>query len=96
MTKLDRDTVAKTAFLARLKLSEVEIERLERELGDIFTLCATIDRVDISAKAPLAHPLGDTQRLREDTPIKRNMHASIAQNAPLEEDGFITVPKVIE
>ncbi|MBV7433469.1 Asp-tRNA(Asn)/Glu-tRNA(Gln) amidotransferase subunit GatC [Cardiobacteriaceae bacterium TAE3-ERU3] len=96
MSKLDRDIVTKTAFLARLQLSEQETERLERELGDIFTLCAAIDRDDIRSKAPLAHPLGDTQRLRPDVAIKRDMHASIAQNAPLEEDGFITVPKVIE
>ncbi|UJF24289.1 Asp-tRNA(Asn)/Glu-tRNA(Gln) amidotransferase subunit GatC [Suttonella sp. R2A3] len=96
MSNLDRDTIAKTAALARLALSEEQQTRLMQELGDIFDLCETINRDDIRAKAPLAHPLGEKQRLRADEATKRDMHASIAENAPYAEDGFITVPKVIE
>lgn len=96
MSKLDPDIVARTAKLARLALSDAQQNRLCADLGKIFELFAVLDDDNIRSKTPLAHPLGDIQPLREDVAVARDMHASIAENAPYAEDGFITVPKVIE
>lgn len=96
MSKLDRDIVQKTAFLARLELSEEETTRLQDELEDIFTLLDSIDREDIRNLKPLAHPLGDTQRLRADEPVERDMIPYIERNAPLAENDYILVPKVLK
>lgn len=96
MSQLDPDMVASTARLARLALSDTQKEQLCADLGKIFDLFAVLDDDAIRAKAPLAHPLGDTQPLRDDVAIVRDMHDSIAENAPYPEAGFITVPKVIE
>ena len=84
MSQLDPATVAKTAHPAQL------------ELEQIFALFSAINTAEISATPPLSHPLGDTQRLRPDIAIARDMMPSIEENAPRAEDRFITVPKVIE
>ena len=84
MSQLDPATVAKTAHLAQLEIEGTELTRLAAELEQIF------------ATPPLSHPLGDTQRLRPDIAIARDMMPSIEENAPRAEDRFITVPKVIE
>lgn len=96
MSELSPETVASTAQLARLALSGEQKKKLGIDLGKIFDLFAVLEDDAIRAKAPLAHPLGDTQPLREDVFVPRDMHTSIAQNAPYPEADFITVPKVIE
>ncbi|MDO5090070.1 MAG: Asp-tRNA(Asn)/Glu-tRNA(Gln) amidotransferase subunit GatC [Cardiobacteriaceae bacterium] len=96
MSTLDSELVARTAQLARLALSPEQEKRLAADLGKIFELFDVLDDDAIRSKAPLAHPLGDIQPLRDDVAIARDMHPSIAENAPHAEDGFFTVPKVIE
>ena len=96
MSQLDPATVAKTAHLAQLEIEGAELTRLAGELEQIFALFSAINTAEISATAPLSHPLGDTQRLRPDIAIARDMMPSIEKNAPRAEDRFITVPKVIE
>lgn len=96
MSELPPDTVAATAKLARLALSDAEQKKFAADLGKIFDLFAVLDDDAIRAKTPLAHPLGDIQPLRADIAVARDMSESIAQNAPYPEAGFITVPKVIE
>ncbi len=96
MNSLNPEIVVKTAALARLTLNENEQTRMCHDLGKIFALFEAIDRPDITALAPLGHPLGQHQRLREDIAAFTDMKTSIEQNAPAAEDGFITVPKVIE
>ena len=96
MSQLEPATIAKTAALAQLEIQEADLPRLARELGQIFDLFNTINTPEISATPPLSHPLGDTQRLRPDIAVARDMMPSIEENAPRAEDRFITVPKVIE
>ncbi|MFC2406802.1 MAG: Asp-tRNA(Asn)/Glu-tRNA(Gln) amidotransferase subunit GatC [Cardiobacterium sp.] len=96
MSQLDPATVAKTAHLAQLEIEGEELTRLAAELGQIFDLFSAINTPEISATPPLSHPLGDTQRLRPDIAVARDMMPSIEENAPRAEDRFITVPKVIE
>ena len=95
MSTLDPEIIAKTATLAQLQLSREELAHMARELHGIFPLFAALDRDDIRALAPLGHPLGEVQPLRDDVALKRELGENIAKNAPLAEEGFITVPKVI-
>ncbi|MDO4644070.1 MAG: Asp-tRNA(Asn)/Glu-tRNA(Gln) amidotransferase subunit GatC, partial [Cardiobacteriaceae bacterium] len=96
MSQLDPSIIAKTAHLAQLEIEESELTRLAGELEKIFALFSAINTPEISANAPLSHPLEETQRLRADQAIARDMMPSIEKNAPCAEDRFITVPKVIE
>lgn len=96
MSPLNSEVIAKTAKLAQLEISAEQIARLTDELDGIFNLFTTINTAEITATAPLSHPLGETQRLRADVAVERDMLPSIELNAPLAEERFITVPKVIE
>lgn len=95
MSTPDTETIIKTAKLAQLELSSEQVALIARELGGIFPLFEALDRDDIHALVPLGHPLGGTQPLREDSAQNDGPHFAIETNAPLAEDGFITVPKVI-
>lgn len=96
MSQLEPATIAKTAALAQLEIQEADLPRLAQELGQIFDLFNTINTPEISVTTPLSHPLGETQRLREDVAIERDMMPSIEKNAPAAENRYITVLKVIE
>ncbi|MDO4435613.1 MAG: Asp-tRNA(Asn)/Glu-tRNA(Gln) amidotransferase subunit GatC [Cardiobacteriaceae bacterium] len=93
---ISRETIIKTAHLARLSFDEPTCAKLSHELGKIFDLFDSINNPSISALAPLAHPLEETQRLREDNPQARPLLDAIESNAPAFADNLFTVPKVIE
>lgn len=93
---MDPNIINKTAQLAQLELTEKELDSLHKDLSGIFELFDVLDNESIKQLQPLGHPLEETQRLREDIVIPRNLSDSIQKNAPLSEDDFITVPKVIE
>lgn len=96
MNNLSPEIIEKTAKLAQLHLAAEEAQALQQDLAAIFPLFDALDKAEISALEPLAHPLGATQRLREDQAVARELRDVIEQNAPQFENGFITVPKVIE
>lgn len=96
MNTLTPEIIEKTAKLAQLHISAEEAKALQADLAAIFPLFDALDKPEISALTPLAHPLGATQRLRTDQALSRDLLATIEQNAPQFENGFITVPKVIE
>jgi aspartyl-tRNA(Asn)/glutamyl-tRNA(Gln) amidotransferase subunit C len=52
--------------------------------------------VDTTCIDPMAHPLGGSQRLREDTVTEFDRRDANLANAPAQQDGLILVPKVIE
>lgn len=94
--ELSRDTLLKTAHLARLSFDDESCDKLRADLGKIFDLFDSINHPEISALKPLAHPLEETQRLRQDVPKAHALHPNIEQNAPAFIDNLFTVPKVIE
>jgi aspartyl-tRNA(Asn)/glutamyl-tRNA(Gln) amidotransferase subunit C len=56
----------------------------------------TINAVDVSEMAPLAHPQDMAQRLRQDKITEKNEKEKFQSVAPLSESGLYLVPKVIE
>ena len=93
---LDRDEVEKIAHLARLAVSEDEVETLKGELSGILDLVERMSTVDTSDVLPMAHPLNMHQRLREDAVSEQNRREDYQSVAPQVEDGLYLVPKVIE
>ena len=55
-----------------------------------------LSRVDTSGIEPMSHPLGGTQRLREDRVTETDMREPNMRNAPEKQDGLFLVPRVIE
>ena len=88
--------VKRIAHLARIEVTDAEAGQALGQLNDIFKLIEQLQSVDTTGIEPMSHPLGGSQRLREDragTPENRDANM---RNAPKQQDGLFLVPKVIE
>ena len=92
----DKTEVEKVAQLARLHISDSEIDEVTGRITDILALIDQMQSVDTDAVAPLAHPLDLTQRLREDDVTEFNRRDELQLLAPEVEQGLYLVPIVIE
>ncbi len=92
----DKTEVEKVAQLARLHISDSEIDEVTGRITDILALIDQMQSVDTDAVVPLAHPLDLTQRLREDDVTESNRRDELQLLAPEVEEGLYLVPKVIE
>ncbi len=87
--------VAKTAKLARLRITDAEKESLTNELGGIFTWIEQLNEVDTGATESVASVLEQTLPWREDKVTDGGYPQAITQNAPKKEYDCFVVPKVI-
>ena len=92
----DKSEVEKVAQLARLHMSESDVDEVTARITDILALIDQMQSVDTESVEPLAHPLDMTQRLREDQVTESNRRDELQQLAPEVEEGLYLVPKVIE
>jgi len=88
--------VEKIARLARLAMSEAEIETARSQLSGIFALIAEMQAVDTRGIAPMSHAQDVSQRLREDAVTETNQRELFQSIAPQVEAGLYLVPQVIE
>ena len=93
---LSTQDVEKIARLARLAMSEPEIESARSQLSGIFDLIAEMQAVDTSGIAPMSHAQDVAQRLREDKVTETNQREAFQAIAPQVEAGLYLVPQVIE
>jgi len=88
--------VRKVARLARLAMSETEIEAARVQLAGIFDLIAEMQAVDTGNVAPMSHAQDVPQRLREDVVTETDQRVLFQSIAPQVEAGLYLVPQVIE
>jgi aspartyl-tRNA(Asn)/glutamyl-tRNA(Gln) amidotransferase subunit C len=91
---IDRDEVLHVARLARLALSEEEIEPMARELSAVLDHVARIGELELDHVAPTSHVIGDEMpthpALRPDEPrpcLPREL--ALAQAPAVSDDGFL-------
>jgi aspartyl-tRNA(Asn)/glutamyl-tRNA(Gln) amidotransferase subunit C len=87
---IEREEVLHVARLARLALSEDEIEPMARELSAVLDHVATIGELDLENVAPTTHVVEVTGRLRSDVPrpsLPRDVALDQAPDAG--DDGFL-------
>jgi len=88
--------VRKVARLARLAMSETEIETARAQLSGIFDLIAEMQAVDTKGITPMSHAQELSQRLREDVVTEADQREAFQAIAPQVEAGLYLVPQVIE
>jgi aspartyl-tRNA(Asn)/glutamyl-tRNA(Gln) amidotransferase subunit C len=93
---LDKATVAHIAALARIRLSEAELEPLVGELSQILTWVEQLNEVDTSGVVPMASVAASGLPMREDRVTDGDCREAILGNAPRSARGFFAVPKVVE
>lgn len=93
---LDSSEVKKIAHLARLAIDENDIPQYEHNLSNILQLVEQMNAVDTDQVSPMAHPLDENQRLRDDAVTETDQREHFQAVAPQTENGLYLVPKVIE
>ncbi len=92
---IDRETVVKVANLARLQLTEEEIETFAKQLEDILEFVNQMNEVDTENVEPFYLETEQTP-MREDIPGKTLPREEIEKNAPQFENGYFVVPRIFE
>jgi aspartyl-tRNA(Asn)/glutamyl-tRNA(Gln) amidotransferase subunit C len=87
---IDRDEVLHVARLARLRLSDEEVERMARELSHVLEHIERISELDLEDVPPTSHVIDVAGALREDEPRPCLPREVALGPAPaVEDDGFL-------
>ena len=93
---IDRETVQNVAKLARLGLSEEEIETFGSQLSVILSNIQILEEADVSGVPPTAHASRLTNAMREDIPEPSYAPEVLLANAPDQEDNCLKVNAILE
>lgn len=93
---VDADTVRRVAHLARIKVSEEELPALQGELNTILGFVEQLDAVEVSNVAPMTSVTPMILKMRDDVVTDGGRAEEIVANAPVTEDHYFLVPKVVE
>ena len=94
--KIDAQQVRKVAKLARLELSEAEIEEFTGQLGAILEYVEKMNELDTTGVEPLAHCLPIASVFRADDVRESLGTEKTLANAPERDGSFFKVPKILE
>ena len=93
---IDLNAVRRIAHLARIGVSDEEIPRVQDEINAILKFVEALSEVDVDGVEPMTSVAPMKLPMREDVVTDGEIAADVLANAPLTEDGFFLVPKVIE
>ncbi len=93
---LTSDEVLHIARLARIALSEADVQRFTAQLSGILDHFAALAAVDTEGVEPTAHPLPLSNVMRADKVAPSLAQSEALANAPDKEDGFFRVRAVLE
>jgi aspartyl-tRNA(Asn)/glutamyl-tRNA(Gln) amidotransferase subunit C len=89
---IDRDQVLHVARLARLRLSEEEVDRMTEELSGILAHVDRIGQMDLEGVEPTSHVVALENVLRADEPRPSLPREKALEQAPEPDDGAFRVP----
>lgn len=94
--KVPEKDVRHIAKLARLELTDSEVETFSNQLGDILGYMEKLNEVDTTTVEPLSHVHDQVNRLREDIVEPSIPRKEALKNAPETDGIFFKVPRVIK
>lgn len=92
---ISREEVEKVALLARLRLTEDELDRMTSQLGQVLDYMALLDEVRTEGVQPMAHALDVADVFREDVVRPSLARDQALANAPLRDEECYRVPAVL-
>ncbi|HVH38132.1 MAG TPA: Asp-tRNA(Asn)/Glu-tRNA(Gln) amidotransferase subunit GatC [Sphingomicrobium sp.] len=93
---VDTNQVRHIAKLARIAMSDAEVEAMVPELNNILSWVEQLGEVNTDGVEPLTAVIENKLRLRDDAVTDGNCRDEVLANAPAAQHGFFAVPKVIE
>lgn len=93
---VDQATVRRIARLARIKIEPAEEVALEKELSSILDWVEQLNELDTADVEPTTRIVPMEMKKRDDVVTEGDQSDAITANAPMSEDGFFVVPKIVE
>ena len=93
---VDAKTVTRIGRLARIRIEESEVAGYQDELNAMLGFVEQLSEVDVAGVEPMTSVTPMQLRRREDKVTDGGYPDQIVANAPLAEDNFFMVPKVVE
>jgi len=93
---VDQAAVRRIARLARIAVSDAEVPHLQNQINAILAFVEALNAVDVADVEPMTSVTPMKLPMREDVVTDGEIEPAILANAPLVEDGFFVVPKVVE
>ncbi len=94
-TPISTADVAHVARLARLALTDEELEQFTGQLAAVLAHAADVEALDTSGVEPTAHPLPITNVLRDDVVVPGVGREEVLAQAPEAESGRFRVPRIL-
>ncbi len=93
---VDAATVRRIAHLARIAVEDSEIEHLRGELNAMLAFVQLLEEVNVEGVEPMTSVTPMQLRMRKDEVTDGGDAPRVLANAPETQDGFFSVPKVVE
>lgn len=93
--RITREEIAHVARLARIALTDEELDRYAPQLAGVLQHAAQVAALDTGGTPPTAHPFPLRNVLRPDEPRPSLERRLVLDEAPSAEDGRFRVPRVI-
>ncbi|ALA19262.1 MULTISPECIES: Asp-tRNA(Asn)/Glu-tRNA(Gln) amidotransferase subunit GatC [Chelatococcus] len=93
---VDEKTVRRIAHLARIAVTDAEVPHLQGELNAILDFVEQLGEVDVEGVEPMTSVTPMVMKKRADAVTDGGYPDKIVANAPMSEDDFFMVPKVVE
>ena len=93
---VDETTVRRIARLARIKITDEEAKSLEGELSGILNWVEQLDEIDTTSVEPMTRVVAQEMKQRPDKVTDGEIADDVVKNAPMTEDHYFVVPKVVE
>ena len=93
---VDQATVRRIARLARIAVKNEELPHLQGEINAILSFVEELSAVDVEGVEPMTSVIPMKLPMRPDVVTDGEIEQKVLANAPLAEDDFFLVPKVIE
>lgn len=93
---IDKDTAARVAKLARIRVADDALPALAEEFNTILGFIEQLNEVDIEGVEPMTSVTPQRLKRRDDVVTDGGIQEQVLANAPDSREGFFAVPKVVE
>ena len=93
---INRKEVEQIAVLAKLSVSEAEIDDIVTSLSSVVKMIDHINEADTTDVKPMANPMDAVQRLRPDTVTETSNKDELLSMATVADEDYYLVPTVVE
>jgi aspartyl-tRNA(Asn)/glutamyl-tRNA(Gln) amidotransferase subunit C len=93
---VDQATVRRIAHLARIAVKEEELEHLQGEVNAILAFVEQLNELDVEGVEPMTSVVPIGMKMRDDVVTDGEMPEKVTGSAPVSDEHFFVVPKVVE